>query len=137
MLNFVFVNYNRAKTRTLRISRRIEGELRRIDICERYCYLLIMSKKEGLRAHFSSLGFDMGNIEINATDSAVIFGTMRTPFLILNPVCVALGAAAAVWSGVKNCAAVHFVCLDATGGLGADTDASNPAPRPSLEEIVV
>jgi hypothetical protein len=50
------------KIGTSRISRRLEGELRRIDICERYSYSLIMSKKEGLRAHFSSLGFDMGNI---------------------------------------------------------------------------
>jgi hypothetical protein len=61
-LNFVFVNKNRVKIGISRISRRLEGELRRFDICERYSYSLIMSKKEGLRAHFSSLGFDMGNI---------------------------------------------------------------------------
>jgi len=29
----------------------------------------------------------------------LIFGPMRLPFLILNPVCVALGAATAVWTG--------------------------------------
>ena len=33
------------------------------------------------------------------TRSTVIFGTMRLPFLILPPACVALGAAAATWSG--------------------------------------
>ncbi|MFC1817010.1 MmgE/PrpD family protein [Thermodesulfobacteriota bacterium] len=34
-----------------------------LDICEKCCYsLLIMSRKEGLRTHFSSVGFDMGNI---------------------------------------------------------------------------
>ncbi len=32
-------------------------------------------------------------------DSKVIFGPMRLPFLILNPACVLLGAATAVWSG--------------------------------------
>jgi hypothetical protein len=63
MLNFVFINEKRVKIGTSRLSRRLEGELRRLDIYEKYNYPLIMSKKEGLRAHFSSVGFDMGNID--------------------------------------------------------------------------
>ena len=52
----------RVKIGTSRLSRRLEGELRRLDIYERYSYSLIMSEKEGLGAHLSSAGFDMGNI---------------------------------------------------------------------------
>ena len=32
-----------------------------------FFYSLIMSKKEGLRAHYLSLGFDMGNMGHNAS----------------------------------------------------------------------
>jgi len=37
---------------------------------------------------------------LNDSNSKIVFGTMRIPFLVLNPVCVALGAATAVFSGI-------------------------------------
>ena len=61
-LFFFFVNKKKVKIRISRISKWLEGERRRLDICQTYNYSLIVSKKEGLSAHFSSLGFDMGNI---------------------------------------------------------------------------
>jgi len=65
MLNFVFNTEKRVKIGTSRLSRRLERRLRRLDIYKKYSYLLIISKKGGLRAHFSSVGFDMGNIDFN------------------------------------------------------------------------
>ncbi|MBW1641892.1 MAG: hypothetical protein JRJ76_03545, partial [Deltaproteobacteria bacterium] len=37
---------------------------------------------------------------ITDSNSKIVLGTMRVPFLVLNPVCVALGAATAVFSGI-------------------------------------
>ncbi len=34
---------------------------KKLDVYEAFNYPLKMSKEEGLRAHFSSFGFDMGN----------------------------------------------------------------------------
>jgi hypothetical protein len=35
---------------------------KKLDVYEAFNYALRMSKEEGLSAHFSSLGFDMGDI---------------------------------------------------------------------------
>ena len=43
----------------------------------------------------------MEYFEMSNTLSAVIFGPMRLPFLILTPACVMLGAATAAWSGAE------------------------------------
>jgi 1,4-dihydroxy-2-naphthoate octaprenyltransferase len=44
---------------------------------------------------------------LNISNSKVALGTMRVPFLVLNPACVALGAAAAIFSG----ATINYVYL--------------------------
>lgn len=55
----------------------------------------------------------------NLTDSKskVLFGTMRPPFLVLPPVCVALGAAVAVFSGVEM--NFFYLILAFIGGIAA------------------
>jgi hypothetical protein len=52
MLNFVFVNMNRGKIGTSKISGCLEGELRYLNICERFSYLLMMSKKKRVKSPY-------------------------------------------------------------------------------------
>ena len=51
------------------------------------------------------------------TLSAVIFGPMRLPFLILTPACVMLGAAAAAWSGAEL--NLHYLAFTFVGAVAA------------------
>jgi hypothetical protein len=51
-LNFLFVSKNRVKIGTSSISGCLKKELQPVDVCERYSYPLIMSKKEGFKSPF-------------------------------------------------------------------------------------
>jgi 1,4-dihydroxy-2-naphthoate octaprenyltransferase len=51
------------------------------------------------------------------TLSAVIFGPMRLPFLILTPACVMLGAATAAWSGAEL--NLHYLVFTFVGAVAA------------------
>lgn len=54
---------------------------------------------------------------MSSTCSAVIFGPMRLPFLILTPACVMLGAATAAWSGAEI--DLHYLALAFVGAVAS------------------
>ena len=54
---------------------------------------------------------------MSSTFSAVIFGPMRLPFLILTPACVMLGSATAAWSGAEI--DLHYLALAFVGAVAS------------------